>query len=467
MLRKEFIQLHGGTCDNWSWSWSFVNHKDKLVIFGAWDTNTQGGSELILDCSWERSSKGRINAGYSQAIKHIHLVEEGGYKLMTFPIIFSGKNIDINGHGPAKIKGFIPKLNQRSLKKIDDQWYAITLPIQEKLTRLCWNSNNWKNPSGKNGKSNHPDTYEAQNGYGHEEWLLDISKLINGYHYGFIQAIAKNRDRYYGQIFNLSFYSINSDTKQRWWIGKINNLHIVGSDESKFIYEFYKNSGWHKEMIEDLTLAGASVDAFQTFTSPENFAVIKYRPQDLELLDQPLEFSSEDNAVPSNRYNLINFIDQPNLFNHGHFQFRPGHHERSGRSKSTYSSFSGKKDLLHNRIQTELFKYLVSTHGKENVGTECPTGNGTFIDVVTKCDNNYTFYEIKTSQSVTQCIRDAIGQLLEYAHLGRVVPIEQLVIVAPYQITHIARQYLSVLNKTYGLPIIYRQFKLDELILAE
>ncbi|WP_336185712.1 hypothetical protein [Klebsiella grimontii] len=37
MNRKQFIQSRGATCRNWTWSWSFINHDDQLVIFGAWD----------------------------------------------------------------------------------------------------------------------------------------------------------------------------------------------------------------------------------------------------------------------------------------------------------------------------------------------------------------------------------------------------------------------------------------------
>ena len=31
---------------------------------------------------------------------------------------------------------------------------------------------------------------EYKYGFGHEEWLFDIAKTINGYHYGHIQAVA-------------------------------------------------------------------------------------------------------------------------------------------------------------------------------------------------------------------------------------------------------------------------------------
>ena len=77
---------------------------------------------------------------------------------------------------------------------------------EEKVARICWNTNNWQFPSGKAGKvsSDKSAAYETKTGYGHEEWLFDISKLINGYHYGHLQAIGQHRDKYQGEKFDIS-----------------------------------------------------------------------------------------------------------------------------------------------------------------------------------------------------------------------------------------------------------------------
>ncbi|ENZ7924401.1 TPA: hypothetical protein ACR599_005716 [Klebsiella variicola] len=37
MNRKQFILSCGATCRNWMWSWSFINHDEQMVVFGAWD----------------------------------------------------------------------------------------------------------------------------------------------------------------------------------------------------------------------------------------------------------------------------------------------------------------------------------------------------------------------------------------------------------------------------------------------
>lgn len=124
MSRKKFIESHGATCRNWTWSWSFVNEKKKLIIFGVWDINTKGNTSLIFNEDWKQNYAGRKNPAYQEALEHIHLVEENGYALMTFPIVYSDELKDENGLGPAKIKSFTPELTQKTLKKVGNKWYA-------------------------------------------------------------------------------------------------------------------------------------------------------------------------------------------------------------------------------------------------------------------------------------------------------------------------------------------------------
>lgn len=139
MNRKCFIQSNGATCKNWTWSWSFVNEEKQTVIFGAWDTNTEGSRSLILNEAWAKNKAGRKSPAYSQSREHIRFVEEQSYKLLTFPIIFSDELQDENGFGPAKIKGFEPTLTQKSLVRVGGKWYAsddaVTTSIPEEVSK--------------------------------------------------------------------------------------------------------------------------------------------------------------------------------------------------------------------------------------------------------------------------------------------------------------------------------------------
>ena len=108
-------------------------------------------------------------------------------------------------------------------------------------------------------------------------------------------------------------------------------------------------------------------------------------------------------------------------------------------------------------MQLTLYDQLASRHGEECVGTEILSGNGLPIDVVVKHeDETYSLYEIKTSHDPRICIREAIGQLLEYAYWPGGGPVvKHLVIVGPNPMDDEAEEYLTELKGRFGLPIRY------------
>ncbi len=124
LSRKKFIESNGATCRNWTWSWSFINEQQKVIIFGAWDIKTESSTSLIFSEDWRISDKGRSQAAYPQSREHLRLIEEEGYQLKIFPLIHSNDNKNVDGEGPAKIGGFIEELTVKSLKRIGKNWYA-------------------------------------------------------------------------------------------------------------------------------------------------------------------------------------------------------------------------------------------------------------------------------------------------------------------------------------------------------
>ena len=132
MSRKQFIESEGATCSNWTWSWSFINETDKVIIFGAWERFTEGNTALIMSEDW-LVQRGRKQPAYEQSREHIRLIEEEGYQLKTFPMIYSDANKDEEGIGPAKIKDFVPELTTKLLKRVGGSWYASDDAISDHL----------------------------------------------------------------------------------------------------------------------------------------------------------------------------------------------------------------------------------------------------------------------------------------------------------------------------------------------
>lgn len=124
MNKKSFITAAGATCTNWTWSWSYVNHDEQFVIFGAWDKHTDGKKTLIFGEGWQRKEDGKKRPAFGQSREHIRLIEEEGYTLKTFPIIYSDEKKNSDGSGPSTIGKFFPVLTECTLKRLNSDWYA-------------------------------------------------------------------------------------------------------------------------------------------------------------------------------------------------------------------------------------------------------------------------------------------------------------------------------------------------------
>lgn len=131
MSRKKFIESLGATCDNWTWSWSFVNHAERFVIFGAWDIHQEAQRCKILEPSWQIKTNGKKNGGFQQAMRHIRLCENEGYGLKTYKIYYEEGNPET---GTAKIKNFESQEVDRVLVKEDGAWFAYPAGVSPYLT---------------------------------------------------------------------------------------------------------------------------------------------------------------------------------------------------------------------------------------------------------------------------------------------------------------------------------------------
>ena len=333
---------------------------------------------------------------------------------------------------------------------------------EAKLVRICWNINSWIRPSGPEGKSKNKEAYEDIVGYGHEEWLFDVEKIVDGFHYGFLQAANSGRNVHKDKILDVHLYSINSITSTRWWVGAINKVIMVGKSESEIIYKRYKELGWFDEMLEQLKAVGASSDDFQDL-DPKVFVTVKFKPNDLFLESPPKQFSAKDPAISATYYNFQPFKNKPTFKDH-EFNFVPGHNPGKTRGWVTYEDHNSAKNLLHNQIQNSVYLQLDKHFGSGNVGTEQITSNGTKVDVVVKGKaSDFTFYEIKTSPSLLGCIREALPQLLEYAYFPSKNDASKLIIVSPNKINSEVSEYLCSLRSRFGLPIYYQVFDQSEM----
>jgi len=139
------------------------------------------------------------------------------------------------------------------------------------------------------------------------------------------------------------------------------------------------------------------------------------------------------------------------------FEFRPGCTVKAAYTAATQSQREIDINLRHNVLQQTLYQHLANEHGADNVRTEQPSGVGTMVDVVVRIGAEYWFYEIKTFQSPRACIREALGQLLEYSFWPGAQRASRLIVVGETSLDDEGKRYLQTLKERFSLPIEYEQ----------
>ena len=144
------------------------------------------------------------------------------------------------------------------------------------------------------------------------------------------------------------------------------------------------------------------------------------------------------------------------------FIFRSGHKKKARRANASIAARELEIELRHEAIQEALHDLLRMEHGADVVGTEQICLSGKRIDAVVKRDKAYWLYEIKTPSSPRMCIREAVGQLLEYCLWPGGVQAEKLVVVGEMPLDPDAKTYLVALNGKLSIPIEYRTVQVSE-----
>lgn len=378
--------------------------------------------------------------------------------------------------GPKAINQYFERLGFKIIQhtKLKRTHKSPLSNTSKRIVRLCWNENGWVSPSGWPGKSKMKNSHEAQYGYGHEEWLFDTSKLLpDGYHYGFIEPIREHIDLYSGQTFDVRFYSIDGQTKQRYWAGRIMDLQVLSHDQAEKTRQYYQSKGWLKPMKED-------IEKFQK----ENNKVKKKGWSEYNGLDifnvrfKPEALNAANLYVPipttSPLYNLHRYefnIGSPKLLAYypteGSFIFtytnkRIPKLDGNLPKKTRLIPNPIEMNQMHQEISLRITPKLWKIYGKTNVQRNHSANFlGREIDIVVNSKEGLIFYEIKTYNALIQSIRAAIGQLMEYAHWSRQDRAKKLVLITQHHENNAEGiSYIRHIRSKYKIPLFYQSFDL-------
>jgi hypothetical protein len=147
------------------------------------------------------------------------------------------------------------------------------------------------------------------------------------------------------------------------------------------------------------------------------------------------------------------------------FRFAPGCTDKRSITSGVLVQRELDIRLLHNDYQKELYFRLSKMYGEDNVGTEVYS-RGLSIDLVVKRGEDFWFYEIKTSSTARACIRQALGQIMEYSYWPGHQSATKLVIVGAVQATKEEVEYVDFLRETFGLPLEYQAFDSSDFLVV-
>lgn len=344
----------------------------------------------------------------------------------------------------------------------------------QKYCRICWNTEGWKRPTGEAAKLE-AGSYVAGQGAGHEEWLLDFSWPLSGYngdtesyHYGHLQPIGKNRDSRIGQSFDICLYTV-SPTKEKWFVGIIRNVYVPDNDEAEWAYRQFKKNGRVAVLKAQLALVNAKTVDVTTLRTPGSFSNVRFQAKDVELFSPWRQVPANHVVARTSRYQLLNWAGQipaptgqiAAVLPDADADADADSPERLEAMRVRAAMAGTEYSPEHVKLQNALYRWLVKQHGKDAVDYE-----KNYVDLVLTINGETTFFEIKTADSAKSCIRQALGQLLEYCHYAGETRADCLVVVGDAPPLASDRDYLQNLRTRYQLPISYRQWLWESQSLA-
>jgi hypothetical protein len=327
----------------------------------------------------------------------------------------------------------------------------------KKVARICYNDHNWKYPSSKDIKSANKNTYEYISGFGHEEWLFDNEKLIDGYHYAFLQPVNNAPQKYETKKYQIHLYFIKCGAINfKGYVGYIDNVECLTEKQAQECLAYYQKKGWIKQMkaqVQDIDGDTSVIDE-EIKTNARLIFNIRFRLKDIHISYSNYKLIANDDVnTKTSRYILVDYKEDFHFENIPHLRIKG---KETINTKSFYRTVEGSSTEVsarHRLIQKGVKLFLDKTNIYSKVCFEVDNKD---IYAIRK-DGINEIFEIKT-YNAKRCIREALVQLLEYNHYPNRDSSDILYIVGEDPLDFEDKQYLSFLRNTYNLPIWYRRY---------
>lgn len=323
------------------------------------------------------------------------------------------------------------------------------------FTRIAYNSSGWHHPTGDARALESPGTMNSDVGFGGEDWLFRSEWKIDGWRYAFLQGVNKSHARLLkeGRPFDLTLYAIQPG-KQWRFVATVREVECLDDEQARAARREFKRRGWHRQMQAEVKKAHGDVATFRRVIDDLYLLNVRYRIKNLAFFPPETYINTDDPIRDWRRYMLYEAAKRKVATGETRITGRAGSSELPEVQQIQRCTVEAVEYTPeHMSIQAQLMKELKSEYPQARI-----TREQDFIDVRVETTKELNLFEIKSDLSPRTVIREALGQILEYAFHPRnshTLPV-RLVIVGRNELTEDDSVYLSTLRRKFGLPVEYR-----------
>lgn len=334
----------------------------------------------------------------------------------------------------------------------------------DRMFRLTWNTTGWQFPVQHRWKKQNQGTriaFENQYGFGGEEWLFNPRYQYDGYQYGYIRG-AEDLTAEVTQISNAILYTLNQETRERFFVGQISGLEIIHDSRIALSIAQQLYNQYLPDMKEELIYAKADLNGLAYGVVPN--VRFQIRNANLFAEKQPavgLEGNKYNRYIPYKIEKELESIIEGIRIEEC-FHFNPGvakisfSHERV--TEPAYSIIKREHSEISNALEQFLQPNFATK--KNNLSIEKTKFGYNIADVVLNHpDGEITIIEIKTSGLARKNIREAVGQLLDYGYWYSECKVKKLIIVSSSELSLLEIGYFKRLCSVINIPVGYWQYQ--------
>lgn len=321
------------------------------------------------------------------------------------------------------------------------------------LTRIGYNGAGWRKPTGDAARIEQ-GSYNQMYGFGHEDWLFRDEWLLGDWRYAFIQGVNKSYLRLVreGKPFDLRLFCVEPDGRRRY-VAEITDVECIDDDHAEAALKDFEAKGWLTLMKQEITEVGGDPTALGLESLAHHILNLRFRPDSVRHFEPNLYAEGDDPVLSYKRYQLIRLEKARETLAARRGGLVGSSHPPSVAPFARRGSEAQWIDPIHAMMQKALMRLLRVEHPDGQVVREVRG-----IDVLLRTESGRFLYEIKSDLAPRMVIRQALGQLLEYAH--SIGPDERrpmsLIIVGRKPLNDGELRYFKWLQSTVSIPISYR-----------